>query len=201
MPRTLAVALLLAACDAPAAAVTAAPDGPGLPRPEDPFVHADACLGGCCSFGLWTASEPVDIVDAVGGTNVVVHLDAGATVLADSGELHVRPVETTVTHDRPMRRPSSRDRTAPYVDLHPGDRVTLLSGMGGGYRLLWANGHYYTDKAAFLEPGACPAAGAVECWAEPVAPPEETWWVQMRTPDGKKGWARGSSFSGWNRCG
>lgn len=201
MSRLLAVFSVLAACDLRAAAVAEVAGPPGLPAPDDPFVHAGACPDACCTYGVWTATAPVDLVDAVSGSKVVARVDVGGKVVVDDGELHVRPVETTVTRDKPLRRPNSRDGTAPHVDLHPGDRVIVLTGLGGGFHLIWANGHYYTDKTAFLEPGACPAAGDFGCWAEAVPAPGETWWVQVHTADGTKGWARATSFTGWESCG
>ncbi len=202
MPLFLTLCLALLACGAPSTSPfsggVSAP--PALPAPAHPFVAKGTCPGGCCQFGLWDVVAPVDLVDTIGGSTVVAHVDAGGKVMADTGEIRVEPVEATVSREKVLRRPSSLDSRAPQHTLRPGDKVTVLNAQGGGYRVLWVDGHYYSDKAAFVDPGGCPAAGDNGCWAESAAP-AETWWVQVRTLDGTPGYAPGEAFSGWNRCG
>ena len=91
--------------------------------------------------------------------------------------------------------------------LSVGDTARLMSYQGEGFYGVKAGGHVYSVEGSRigLGPNSC-GDGDSSCWGrtegDPGADDRETWWANIRLPDGVAGWTKAiGSFSGMDACG
>jgi len=163
----------------------------GAPPPAF-HVEPGACPFECCVYRTWTVRAETPIHARPDATAPVVgHLKAGTTVQAITGEVHSRPVRFVV------RRP--------HAGWAAGDSLWVYGYLGEGHFTVWRDGAMREEHLGFSPYGGTPGArceNAAQCWGELETPLRFTWWVKVRTPDGREGWSdRPERFDGKDACG
>ncbi len=177
---------------APAVATPAPAEVASGDRPPAVVVQRGICPGECCTYREWTATAPVDVVDAPGGARVVARLATGEAVAALTGEVHATP--------RPARVRVARAVGEERVPVTVGQRIWTLAPVGEGIAFLWIDGRIVQDEGP-LSAEDCP-----DCWVafEPgVEWGQDPWWVQVRTAGGATGWVDNTRdvLTGFDACG
>lgn len=157
-----------------------------VPRagPPIPFEDPGACPFELCTYGEWTAREPVVVRrERRRDSPVIFRVPRDAKVTAVTGvviTLRAGRVQFRVPHE--MGSLSGRVRVV------PGQTLYLLTYQGEGFTKAWFDGRLYDelDGSEFFnaacedDPGKC--AGRI------VEPPRREWWAQVRNAAGRTGW-------------
>ena len=152
--------------------------------PPVPFEDPGACPFELCTYGEWTAREPVVVRrERRRESPVIFRVPRAATVTAVTGvviTLRAGRVQFRVPHE--MGSLSGRLRVV------PGQTLYLLTYQGEGFTKAWFDGRLYDelDGSEFFnaacedDPGRC--AGRI------VEQPRREWWAQVRNTAGRTGW-------------
>jgi len=152
--------------------------------PPVPFEDPGACPFELCTYGEWTAREPVVVRrERRRESPVIFRVPRAATVTAVTGvviTLRAGRVQFRVPHE--MGSLSGRVRVV------PGQTLYLLTYQGEGFTKAWLEGRLYDelDGSEFFnaacedDPGRC--AGRI------VEQPRREWWAQVRNTAGRTGW-------------
>ena len=177
----------------------------GQVRPPEPHVERGVCPFECCTYRDWTADSTIRVYREEGSRAAVALLLArGDTFQAVTGNVHI--VRLGIVR---MRRPytvfSETDARPPNVldtiPLGVNDTAYVLSYRGEGYYDVWIRGQvhavaaFWDDRRLYPRPTGTPGVLVQE--------PDERWWVQIRTRDGRTGWILMSeaAVSGADACG
>lgn len=135
-------------------------------RPPAPYIDKGACPFEGCTYRVWVAKTEIRLVESPGSKKVVGIIHAGEHVIGITGE--VRSIPLLVHAAKNIPDPSQPNR----VLIPKGAAYYVIHYLGEGYWLCWYNGQL-TQVANFSDKGPFPKA---------------TWWVEIRTPSGLKGW-------------
>ena len=152
--------------------------------PPVPFEDPGACPFELCTYGEWTAREPVMVRrERRRESPIIYRVPRDAKVTAVTGvviTLRAGRVQFRVPHE--MGSLSGRLRVV------PGQTLYLLTYQGEGFTKAWFDGRLYDelDGSDFFnaacedDPGRC--AGRI------VEKPLREWWAQVRNAAGRTGW-------------
>ena len=152
--------------------------------PPIPFDDPGACPFELCTYGEWTAREPVVVRrERRRESPIIYRVPRDAKVTAVTGvviTLRAGRVQFRVPHE--MGSLSGRLRVV------PGQTLYLLTYQGEGFTKAWFDGRLYDeldgseffDAACEDDPGRC--AGRI------VEKPLREWWAQLRDAAGRTGW-------------
>lgn len=147
---------------------------------ETRVVVRDQCPGKFCTFGPWVLEEETRLVEApmVGSAPVAV-LPAGEAVTIVTGEVHAIPGEFRV------HRAHGRYRA--------GDRLRVVSYIGGGEWMIEFAGSRYAENLGFSPWGGVPGRRCEvreQCWGTLQEPFDWHFWAQIEKQDGTVGWSK-----------
>jgi hypothetical protein len=177
--RSLIAVAAACACTVVALAQPAPRDGPSMP-----FEDSGACPFEGCTYGEWTAREPVEVRrERRRASPVVFRVPRDGTVTAVTGvvvTLRAGRVQFRVPHE--MGSLSGRLRVV------PGQTLYLLTYQGEGFTKAWFDGRLYDelDGTGFFN-AACENDPS-RCAGRIVEQPRREWWVQVRNGAGRTGW-------------
>lgn len=178
-PMARRAACLIALAVFTFASSSGAQDGP---RPALPFVSR-VCPFRYCAPATWMASVKTPLFASLRrGARVTTILEAGTNVRGVSGlvvttRLGQAAVRGTLTAGYPPVTLSSRD---PVFVLYP-------SAEGGEFAF-WSQG---VSGTTFIpDQNGCRRNSIPECQIQMTELPHYTFWVQVRTQDGREGWTR-----------
>jgi hypothetical protein len=177
--RAAALLCLIAATVTLPAAQPVARDGPPVPF-EDP----GACPFEGCTYGEWTAREPVAVRrERRRGSPVSFRVPRAGRVTAVTG------VVVTLRAGRvQFRMPHEMNSASGRLRVVPGQTLFLLTYQGEGSTKAWFDGRLYDelDGSDFFN-AICEDAPA-RCAGRIVEQPRREWWVQVRDVAGRTGW-------------
>jgi hypothetical protein len=160
--------------------------------PPAKYVDEGACPFECCTYRTWnTTSDTIAYAAPDRNAKVVGLLKAGGTVEAITGEVHSGPVRFVVAK--------------PHAEYTPGDVLWVYTYLGEGHFKVWRNGAMREEDLGFSPYGG--SAGArceddKQCWGELERKLEFTWWVKVRSKDGRVGWSdQPEHFGNKDACG
>lgn len=183
-----------AAIDAPPPDSAAVPAGPvAQSGPPIPYRVEGACPFECCTYGTWSAEQPLTVYTSAGDTSSVAFtIPAGTSFEADTGYVNVTQTGLVVI-EQSMDVYRSYDETR---TVSPGDTLYLLDYVGEGFYNAWI-----ADSLYQIEP-ANPNDPAYRTLRDP----EQTWWAHAALADGREGWLwmdenGGGAIGGYDACG
>lgn len=161
-------------------------------EPPKQLVDKGACPSECCTYGQWKAKQVTTILSAPQPTAQQIGIvRAGETVKALTGEVHVEPSKFVV-HNA-------------HGKYKPGDELWVYTYSGEGMFKVWFGGKMYGEDLGFSPYDGSPGSRCEDtshCWGTLQNDIASTWWIQLRTKDGKTGWTTAADqFSGKDRCG
>jgi len=154
--------------------------------PESPHFEniTGVCFDGSCLLGTWKVSKEATLrADHAEDSTAVVIVPAGETLQLVRIVSEVKPVHARVVFDQGR-----------FLE---GDDFYVLNSLGEGYFRVWYYGRVVEEEILGVsmeqtENGdwaTCPEPDA-NCWAEARGIPEEIWWAEVKTRDGRQGWLR-----------
>lgn len=154
------------------------PQSPPLPK-----VDYKACPLECCTFRAWKVTRKSRVFSSwrESRRRPTGWLQPGAKVAGLTGvHLTFRPDKLRML------------RNIPELKLRKGDGVLRLMYQGEGYAQYWSNGNYF-PSLLFIGDDTI----------ETIQEGRREWWVQVRMPDGNKGWVlvQDDNFDGMDSCG
>jgi len=151
----------------------------GADSPPAWYIDKGACPFECCTYRAWTAkADTVLYAKPNKNAKVVGRLKAGATVDAVTGEVHSSPVAFVVK--------------VPHAGYKPGDVLWVYTYLGEGRFKVWRDGAMREEDLGFSPYGGSPGSHCedrVQCWGELKNHLESTWWVNVRSKEGREGWS------------
>jgi len=147
------------------------------PKPALPKIDENACPFEGCQFGVWKASDRVQLFSSwKEDRKLVATISKGDSVTAITG-VHItfEPSEMQVT------------MPIPNYDLKPGDTIYGYMYKGEGAFSAWFNGLWVED---FDGSGVAGAGCNRKCNAKLLKEGRFEWWVQIKTKDGATGWTK-----------
>jgi len=152
--------------------------------PPVPFEDPGACPFELCTYGEWTAREPVVVRrERRRESPVIFRVPRAAKVSAVTGVVITRRAGRVQ-----FRVPHEMDSRSGRLRVVPGQTLYLLTYQGEGFTKAWFDGRLYDelDGSEFFnaacedDPGRC--AGRI------VEQPRREWWAQVRNAAGRTGW-------------
>ena len=137
-----------------------------------PHLHTEqgACPFECCRYGKWTSTETLP---------VYARADRKAAKL---GEIPPGTAFDAVTGFTRTVAGTFRF-TRSHGDFRAGEQITVYNYLGEGNCRAWRNG-----RMTEVSLPVSPFGGRGSEVGEMVKPPAQSWWVQVVTPQGKRGW-------------
>jgi hypothetical protein len=156
-------------------------------QPPKIYVDKGACPFECCTYREWTVEKDTPIYSAIDGKKVIATAKAHKNVTAVTGEVHVTPTKIVVQEK--------------HGSYNPGDVIYLLTYEGENNYKVWNKGQISSNgEVGDLFDNGSPKLG--KSWGKPEGKPESTWWVKVKTPDGKEGWTKETgNFGNKDSCG
>ncbi len=164
--------------------IAAVGSGQEIVRPPAVFVDRGACPGECCTYGAWRSTQQVQLFAGPAKSSTSQgRVDAGATVLALTGEVHTRAGKFVVRRASPPHQ--------------PGDVIWVYTRLGEGWYRVWRAGEMFKEEIAVAPDHQNP-----DDWGYFTLAPVSVWWVRVKLQDGRKGWTDAPDrFSGTHSCG
>lgn len=161
-----------------------------------PFVLENACPFECCTYGDWTAEEPIAVhVRRTADSRTFTRIGKGRTFKAVGGRVVVaEPGRVSVSKPHELCRLYSLEKQEwvyPHecTEVPPGDVFYPLNHSGEGQWNVWYEGEVYQDNGMDWRFGRRPETrSADEVSATLEQKPELQWWVRVRTDEGGAGW-------------
>ncbi|MBV9046071.1 MAG: SH3 domain-containing protein, partial [Alphaproteobacteria bacterium] len=145
----------------------------------NPYIDRGACPFECCTYRVWTTNLPVSLLDKPAGKTVVAKVPTKTGVTGVTGEVHSTPLRVVASH------------AFEGTPIKKGDVLFALHYAGEGFFTVWFKGKTY--DVDFSE-------GAES--SLPLDKTNQSWWVQIRTKDGKTGWVLDKNqFDNQDSCG
>lgn len=154
-----------------------------------PYYDWNACPFECCIYRTWKAKTAIKILtERRLDSPVAFELHAGDSVQAFTGVVVTRRVGEVVA----LRDGFVGESSTP---VRAGDLIRILRYEGEGFWKIWFNGKF--DVAEFLNLNDVPSDRGLKV----VSRPDTTWWVKVRTCDGRVGWTTATAdFEGKAAC-
>jgi hypothetical protein len=141
------------------------------PQPPAAYVEKGACPFECCRYGKWSSLKPLTVFASPNPkSSRIGEIAAGASFQALTGQ--TQTAAGTFIFTKPE---------GPY---HAGDRVSVYNYRGEGNYRAWAKG-----KMTDVDLSVGPSGSQEGPFGKMEKRPVQTWWVQLKMPDGKSGWA------------
>ena len=154
--------------------------------PELPKVDLNSCPFEGCSFGKWTALNPVDVFSSWRADHKqIVRLQRGEVVTALTGaNIVLEPARGIFTRD------------VPELGAKAGDTLYSYQSCGEGAEDIWVHGRFI--KCADPNFSWKSGLGCQEdCNGRYLALGKSEWWAEIRLADGRMGWVLvGGHFDG-----
>ena len=147
-----------------------------------PYEDFGACPFEGCTYRMWTAREPVQVLtDRNAAAPVAFTLNRGDRVTAVTGVVvTTRPGRVTFT------APTEIDSAIGRLTMQAGETIYLLTPTGEGHHVASVRGRIVRD-----------IDGGIGTLVERVT---FEWWVQVRNTEGRTGWVSVSrQFEGTDR--
>jgi len=148
------------------------------------YVDTGACPFECCTYRDW-GTEKMSKLYAEPKTSspVVGAVEKGATVKAQTGEVHTKPGKLIVRRD--------------VATFRKGDVLWVYTYLREGYFKIWYRGKFIEDEIDFGYRDPTP-----DDWGYFEVMPKSVWWVRVRTSTGLEGWTnQPENFSNKDACG
>ena len=148
------------------------------------YVDKGACPFECCTYRKW-GTERTTILYAAPktGSAIVGNAGKGATVNAQTGEVHTKPGKLIVKRN--------------INDFRKGDVLWVYTYLGEGFYKIWYRGKFIEEQIDFDIHNPAP-----DDWGYFEIMPDSVWWVKIQTPDGLEGWTNEpGNFSNQDACG
>ena len=161
-----------------AASVAVADDHPVF------YVDKGACPFECCTYRDWGTEITTKLyAEPKKSSAVVGSAEKGATVKAQTGEVHTKPGKLIVRRN--------------VTTFRKGDVLWVYTYLGEGYFKIWYQGKFIEDQIDFNIRNPTPGD-----WGYFEIMPDSVWWVRVRTPSGLEGWTNEPrNFSNQDACG
>jgi hypothetical protein len=147
---------------------------------EKRIVVRDQCPGKFCTFGPWVIEQETTLRESPSrGAPIVAVLSVGEPVNVVTGEVHAIPGVFRVHRG--------------HGAYEAGDRLRVISYLGGGEWLVEFGGKRYSEDLGFSPWGGEPGrrCEVIErCWGTLQEKFDWRWWAQLETPDGRVGWSK-----------
>ena len=155
------------------------------------YVDKGACPSECCTYGEWTATKTVHVVEKPDpAAPIVATIPAGTTITAVTGHVVTRAGRFRVHK--------------PWAPYKPGDVIFVYTYLGEGYFKVWFKGGFGEEDLGFSPYGGSSGARCevkADCWGTLETAHQSTWWVQLRLADGRRAWTREAHrFLGQDGC-
>lgn len=158
--------------------------------PPEVLTRRGACPFECCTYREWTALEEISVqAEERGREAPLFTIPAGASFLADSGNVHITGIGLVVAADT-IQNAYGEPR------LLPGDTAVVLDYLGEGYWRLWHRQEVVEVEGFWGAEHPSPRGSLLGRY-------RSEWWVHIRY-QGRDGWfqvAPGTSFRGADACG
>lgn len=168
------------------AAIAAAAEPPAMLSDEG------ACPFECCVYREWSVEAD---------TTLHAEPKEGSPVVAQAGKgTRARGLTGVVITTEPGRFEVLRAvKGAGGHSYEPGEIVWVYTYRGEGFFKVWHRGEFVEEEALFMLSGSVPRGYD---WGHALAQPKSTWWVKVRTADGKEGWSdQTRNFGNKDACG
>jgi hypothetical protein len=135
------------------------------------YIDKGACPFECCTYRDWGTEKATKLYAEPKTSSPVVGVaEQGATVKAQTGEVHTKPGKLIVRHD--------------VSTFRKGDILWVYTYLGEGAFRIWYRGKFIEHEIDFNYLNPTP-----EDWGYFEVMPESVWWVKVRTPAGVEGWS------------
>lgn len=148
--------------------------------PQLPVVDYNACPFEGCHFGKWIVTHKSMIFTTwKEGRKPWAALTKGEIVNGLTG-LHITYEPDRVQVLQPI----------PELNLHPGDIILRYMYRGEGFADIWLNGKFMKDYESTFIVEKDKSGCLRDCPAQVISEGRKDWWVRLKTPEGKIGWAK-----------
>ena len=153
------------------------------------FIDKDICPGEGCSYegnarvlkSMKAYAEPNE------NSLAIYEFTAGVVVTSSESEVH------TVAGRFVVKRV--------YESYRPGDVLWVYTYLGEGLFKVWHGGKMYEEKLDFSPWGGSAGKrcenGDGSCWGELEKEMEMTWWLKVKSVNGREGWVRVNENLEW----
>jgi len=148
------------------------------------YVDKGACPFECCTYRDWGTEKTTKLyAEPKTSSPVVGSAEKGATVKAQTGEVHTNPGKLIVKRD--------------VATFRKGDVLWVYTYLGEGAFKIWYQGKFIEHEIDFDYLNPSPGD-----WGHFEVKPKSVWWVKVRAPAGLEGWTnQPEHFSNKDACG
>lgn len=154
-------------------------------RPAEPYIQRGVCPFECCTYREWVATNSIVVYQTEGSADTLFILQPQESFAAITGNVHLIHLGVVV-----LKQPFTiaAEDSIPELKLSAGDSAYVLSYRGEGWYDVWIRGRirtlpsFWDDRREYPRPTDRPG--------RLVREPQDVWWVQVRSRDGRLGWIR-----------
>jgi hypothetical protein len=165
------------------------------PQSTPPAIYIDkgACPFECCTYQKWKVEKTtIAYARPDKRSKVVGKFNAGATVVALTGEVHTVPGKFVILKA--------------HGGYNPGDALWVYTPLGEGSYKVWFNGKMFDQELDYMtgpfERSAPTCEETPDCWGKLERKLQVEWWVKIRSAGGWTGWTnQAENFSNKDACG